>query len=105
MEKAKTLREIESLMDQAREKAVSLIESEARKIMKKYSMPTEFIMAMGSTFFLDKHGKVMEHWEYKYLEKFNEMVNDLDYDLHITGTPMRFTATGAVITDWKTRKE
>ena len=97
MQKAKTLKQIESLMEQASNLAIKLIESEARKILKQHPNLDTFIMAMGSAFFNDNNGPV---YELKYLNKFEEMVNDLNNDLNICGYPMMFTVDSEVQNDW-----
>ena len=104
MNKKKTLKQIDDLYEQTSELALQLIESEARKLMRSHSNLNEFIMAMGSTFFTDKNDDPIENWLFKYMEPFNDMVNDLDDLFHITGTPMRFTANGPIETKWGKRK-
>jgi hypothetical protein len=100
MNKQQTLKQIEELYESASLLALKLIESEARKLLRNHNSLNEFVMAMGSTFFIDKHGEVVDNWRFKYIEQFTDLINDLDDRFHITGTPMRFTANGPIVTNW-----
>ena len=94
------IKKIDALYDEAANLAVDLIEQEARRVLKKHPRLKEFIMAMGGCVFTDQNGDAVDFWEASYLEDFNNMVNELDERFHITGTPMRFTATSEIVTEW-----
>ncbi len=89
------------------------IEKEARKIMFQHKNLTEFIMAMGTCFFVDKNNNNISlttevyrnysySWEYtyKYFTKLHEIFDEFDDVYKLTGEPMRFTATSKVTNDW-----
>ena len=100
---------------QAAAEARGEIERLARAILRKKAQLHEFVMAMGTWFFTNHAGKVVEH----EVEHYNpvstspyshtprrwvaplwEFIQEWDEDLHLTGDPMRFTAEGPVITEW-----
>lgn len=89
--------------------AIDIIEIEARKLMIKHLILGEFVMAMGSAFFIHKDSEMMIKDEvnriinlnkYKYLHKFEELIDNLNNQFNILGYPMRFTAYGEVINNW-----
>jgi hypothetical protein len=77
-----------------------LIESEARKILSKHPNLNEFVMAMGSAFFLDKQNRVVQLSDKTYLKPFDELVCRLNEICKVCASPMRCTATGKRITNW-----
>ncbi len=97
----------------ARQEALIFVEAEARKILKKRKNLKEFIMAMGTYFFVDKHGNTIDTWESKYInyecrmfnaspsfKKLNDFISEWDEYLKLTGESMRFTSDGIKITNW-----
>jgi hypothetical protein len=95
--------------------AAKFVEIEARKILKTHPNLDEFVMGMGGWFFTRKIGTIGRHRmkvipeesntiydNPKYIEHspLANFLGEWDSDLHITGYPMRFTATGPIRTDW-----
>lgn len=97
--KEKTLKDVEKLYEQAQEIALSLVEKEARKIMRKHTNIKDFVMAMGGWNFWYHDGNEVPH-DLKYLDPLQRIFQEWDDYLGLTGTPMRFTAEGPVRTDW-----
>lgn len=101
----KLLDEIEKLLEQAQVLAQLLIERRARKVLQEHAHLDEFLMGMGAAFFTVK-GKphvslvVGRPPEFNYLVPVWEVIDRLNAQLSITGSPMRFTAYGDVVTDW-----
>ena len=89
MNKKETLKLIDDYFDSASDLAIKLIKSEAEILLRKHSNLKEFVMSMGSSFFIDKNDKIIDNWEFKYIESFNDMINELDEKFHCTGYPMR----------------
>ena len=125
--------EIDNLWNEADDKALDLIEREARKILRDDPNLYEFVMAMGSCFFTAKEGgqydfnnPIFNNEDYyeTYLDnggiiaddhliiqdddfqsEFFAMVDELDEKFHSKGYPIRFTATSKPVHDWgDTRK-
>jgi len=95
--------EIQSHLDKATKLAVDNVEKMAREILAHNPELKEFIMAMGTWFFVDKHGHHIDNAdikEYPALEPLFSFICKWDNELKITGESMRFTAFGPKITDW-----
>lgn len=104
MDKLDTLRKINEFDNIATKMAVDLIESEARKILSSHDDLYEFVMAMGSCFFVDIHKQNISN-NYNQLEdddmvKFFDMVYSLNERWYIMGYPMRFTTDGPKRNEW-----
>ena len=105
-------KEIAKLYAEAEKLALEEVERMARNILAKHKTLDEFIMCMGSWCFSVRDGLKMrtgyiytssdyvDHTDLKYLEPFARFMDQWDEYLKLTGTPMRFTATGKKITDW-----
>lgn len=101
-----------SLYEQASNRAEAILEREARKILRAHKRLDEFVMGMGGWFFTVKigskiNGMIVEeghstilHEPPPYAEKLAEFITDCEKLFSITGTPMRFTANGPVVTEW-----
>lgn len=90
------------------------VERLARDILKKNNSLHEFVMGMGTWFFKDKNGEIIDPYETrmngsfeyytilskKYFKPLADFIGEWNDILKITGEPMRFTATGEKITDW-----
>jgi len=99
---------------EAEDKAAAYVEFLARKILAENPELQEFVMAMGTYFFIDRAGETVDTEEqymgpdYRYyiqdsdtvFAELNEFISEWDQHLKITGDAMRFTATGPVITNW-----
>lgn len=77
-----------------------LIEREAREILRKHPALVEFVMAMGTCMFKDKHNVIVDLEGKQYLKEFSELVGELNDACMVCGNPMRFTVDGPVVTDW-----
>lgn len=88
------------------EMALTLIETRARKILAAHSNLDEFVMGMGGWLFTKKDSEDNISDVYReripaYAKPFLEMMDEFnDIELKVTGEPMRFTATGAVVKMW-----
>lgn len=100
--KRQALKEIENHINTAYNLAVEMVEQKARKLLKMHPILHEFTMAMGLAFFNDKMGNAIEPESKNYLQQFDDLIHTLedDFNLKVTGEPMRFTADGPKITEW-----
>jgi len=86
---------------------------EARKIMTKHPHLVEFLMAMGTYYFIDKTGEIVsttqEHYangnytqrdSRSYFKNLNNFFLELDETLKLSGEGIRFKLTGKIVTDW-----
>ena len=91
------MKRIRKKIQEADSLALDLIESRARNILKEHPNLHEFVMGMGCAFFTD-----MEKCPTypKYGNPVFEIITEFDNILHLTGNPMRFTATGDKLTNW-----
>lgn len=85
--------------------ALAEVERMAREIMRKHPSLREFVMAMGVWFFTQqqRHGRPdrkVDEQDVRHLAGLGRFIDSWDRVLHLTGTPMRFTVDGPVITDW-----
>lgn len=89
---------IDIMLRQASELAIQEVERIARRILKQNRNLIEFVMAMGCwCFWTNEEPLDNEDSRFKELAEFMAEYND---KLKLTGTPMRFTATGPVETNW-----
>lgn len=106
-------RMISKLFTQAEKLALAEVKQRAREILRTHPSLDEFVMGMGSWSFTirdstkmcnDKRilsaGDNVDDNDLKYLRPFARFIDEWDPYLHLTGTPMRFTATGKKVTDW-----
>lgn len=94
--------EVGELLDLATDKALAHVEKLARRILRRNKRLDYFLMAMGDAFFTVK-GKEDDNLgldERKAFKELHEFIEEFDDFLGLTGTPMMFTATGPVVTDW-----
>ncbi len=95
------------------DKYIEEIEIIAREILKNHSRLDEFVMANGQIFFTVKsenlyqndpcsHGgfAALDLDRYAYMSELKNLIDDNDYQFHMTGDSMRFTANGKKITNW-----
>lgn len=85
--------------------AMEELERLATKILLSKNATRSFCMAMGEAFFMNKEGEPMWFSDHKYLHPVGDLIDELNRDLNLTGTPLKLTidpATGAVqrATDW-----
>lgn len=109
---APTPTDIKQFFEHAETAALTLIEQRAREILKKRPTLKEFVMGMGSAQFTLKkpmpYGDCLKvdsfaAWDDafpRYLKPVFDIINEWDCVLKLTGTPMRFTATGPKVADW-----
>lgn len=88
------------LFQRAERLALQEVERRARKILAEHPVLDEFVMAMGTAFFNTKDGRIVTNDDLKYLAPVFDWIDEWDSELHLTGTPMRFTAKGKMVTDW-----
>jgi hypothetical protein len=89
---------IERLHAKASEIASSEVIRLARKILRSDKTLDEFVMGMGTWFFVDRYGR---SWgELPQFKELKDFINKWDKDIRITGEPMRFTADGDIIRNW-----
>ena len=102
MRKTPAQKEIDRLYDQTVNAALAEVERIARKILVEHPVLDEFIMGMGTWSFTSRRDKGMS-WTYPdktYMKPMDDFICEWDEYLRLTGTPMRFTATGKVKTEW-----
>jgi len=95
------MKDIEFHFHKAESIALALLEQRARKILSRHTNLSEFVMCMGSAFFVNRHGEIIHLSDApKYCNPVIAILDEWDRYLHLTGTSMRFTATGSVVTEW-----
>lgn len=83
-------------------KADAIVAAMARKILVEHPHLDEFIMGMGICHFTVK-GQEYESVgteDFAYMKPLDDFICEWDEYLKMTGTPMRFTATGPLRSDW-----
>ena len=96
--------EIRNLYETAAELALGEVQRLARKILAEHHCLDEFVMAMGMAIFTLKDKDVRDAnlhlHERAYFKPLEDLLNEWDEVLKLTGEPMRFRATGPKITEW-----
>lgn len=90
---------VNQLYEKAVEEALRQVEAEARRILRRNQSMHEFVMAMGTFFFVTKKGDHCRDDDPRF-DELSDFIGKWDNYLKLTGTPMRFTAYGPTITDW-----
>ncbi len=93
-------KEIETLLNRAGNLALAELERRARKILAAHPNLDEFIMGMGCAIFTTKEDENLGTEERAYMKPVERFLVRWDNELKLTGEPMRFTATGPVVTNW-----
>ncbi len=93
-------KEMETLINRAFDLGIDEIERRARKILAGHPNLVEFVMAMGGAIFTTKDNQTLGTNEREYMKPVENFINEWDHSLHLTGHPMRFTATGPVVNEW-----
>lgn len=106
-------KDFQKRLDAVRNDAIHEVIVEARKIMAKHPHLVEFLMAMGTYYFIDNRGEIVstldEHRangnyvmrdSKAYFKKLNDFINEWDEILKLTGEGMRFKLIGKIVTDW-----
>ena len=97
----RTARSVQRHYLQAVDLALIEVERLARKILADHPNLNEFVMAGGDFMFTTKEGDdSFDPYVVAYTKSFTHFMGEWDNVLKLTGTPMRFTATGKKITDW-----
>ena len=92
---------INAYLRKATSVGLNAIEKTARKILSQHSNLEWFMMAMGTAFFIDKNGTMYNSlYSEEYMNPLYDFLNQFDSILHLSGNPMKFTATGGKITNW-----
>lgn len=110
------LKKAQDHLDTASNLALNVIEYKARAILKRNPRLKEFLMAMGTWYFINQKNEVVspeiEHLEmrdreihYSYVIKpwampVARIIDAYNSQLKLTGEPIRFTADGPVVRDW-----
>lgn len=87
----------------AEKAALAVVEEKARRILGRQKHLDEFVMGMGTYFFTTKKGETVDDDldnTPKWLEGLANFIDEWDGALHLTGTSMRFTRYGPVVTEW-----
>lgn len=93
-------RQIQGHLDAATNLALAELERLARKILAKHHNLDEFFMGMGEVVFSTKDGQNFWPEDRRYTKPVARFLFNWDRILYLTGHPMRFTATGPVVTEW-----
>ncbi len=107
-------KDIENHYYKAYQLGINEVERLARRILREHPNLKEFVMAMGTYFFNDKNGNIVDtltqkmnksyqyYYEdtYKYFQPLNSFIAEWDEYLKLTGHAMRFTKDSQVRTDW-----
>jgi hypothetical protein len=91
--------DITKYLNQAEAIALKILEQKARKILIEHPNLHEFVMGMGTWFFIDKNKNHFTEQEVAYLIPFERFILKYDNDLKLTGNLMRFTAKGKIVRD------
>jgi hypothetical protein len=95
---------IENHIHRARQIAIRKVRNLARKILRNNRGElNEFLMAMGSWFFVTHKGECVYAYELEHIEGIEELTDFIDYwdgDLKLTGEGIRFTWDGEIVTNW-----
>lgn len=97
--KAAGPRELARLYDAAQKTALNMLEARARAILRKHRNLREFVMGMGGWGFWTTDDEPLDN-ETGYLKPVRDLIEQWDDALGLTGTPLRFTADGPVMTEW-----
>jgi len=83
-------------------KSIKIVKKEALKVLRKDNKLVEFVMGMGSFFFVDKKGEIISSDDPggKHFEKLTKFIYEWDEVLKITGDAMRFKKDGKITTSW-----
>lgn len=92
-------REIRAKLNQVGELALDEIEEQARAILRAHSNLSEYVQGMGTEFFTDRAGNVVELSSFGYMQPLRNFIEEYSA-LNLSGVPMRFTAHGAKLTLW-----
>jgi hypothetical protein len=96
----KTATRIDALLDQATREALTLIESEARRILRARNPAKSFCMAMGEAFFEDAQGAILTD-DHACVNSFYTFLYEYDRYLRLTGVPMKIDGPDAPrLSDW-----
>jgi hypothetical protein len=98
---------IDAKIQEARILAIKEVERLARGILRSDASLTEFVMGMGMASFneVDGNGLILGAGTFSessstLAEELDSFLNDYDKHFGLTGTPMRFTKDGPVVTNW-----
>jgi hypothetical protein len=73
----------------------------ARAVLRRHPELNEFVKAMGLWVFTDSEDDaLLNSDDDPRFAAVTEIINEWDHSLHLTGTPVRFTARGPAVTDW-----
>lgn len=90
---------IEAHYDKACAIAEKEVERLARAILKRHPSLKEFVMGMGIWGFWDKNDNSVDADD-RRVRSLARFISKWDRFLYLSGSPMRFTADGPVVTYW-----
>lgn len=106
-------KQVKEHYNKAVEIALENVEKMARNILRRHKHIDYFVMAMGTYYFVDKNGNIVDthtevyrnggysHDDAKaYFKPLNDFIGRWNEYLKLTGNPMKLTAKGKIITDW-----
>lgn len=101
-----TVDDVQHSYDKAVKAALYIVEKRARAVLTEYPALHEFYMAMGVYGFRGANDSdnewfiVHDRWTNTSCKALDDFISEWDEYLKLTGTPMRFTATGPVVRQW-----
>jgi flavodoxin len=88
---------LEQQYNAAEETALEIVEEIGRHIIRENDLE-EFVMGMGTWCFYSEDGQIDD--DDPMIDEMKNFISEWDNYLHLTGSLMRFTADGPVITNW-----
>jgi hypothetical protein len=85
---------LEKKYNEADELALEIVEDMARHILRKHLNMEEFVMGMGTAFFADENGGLLDGekpYTKRYMKKLFDFIDEWDEFFKLTGTPMRIS--------------
>jgi hypothetical protein len=93
--------EIQKQFDRIGDAVEAEVRRRARAVLRRCPELNEFVKAMGLWVFTDHEGDSLLDFDGDpRFAAVAEIICEWDHSLHLTGTPVRFTARGPVVTDW-----
>lgn len=102
MKQTKPREELSQIFELARQKALDIVISEARDILKSNDNLGEFVLAMGEFFFTLKNSEDNYNPDPEPPKVFSltSFIHTYDRAFHLTGEGIRFSKDGPLRYDW-----
>lgn len=98
MDNEATLRKLFHEADQLAER---ILIAKARATMRRAPTLTEFVIGMGTWFFVDRDGAYLDgDCSLVCVQRFADFIDRWNPHFYLTGGAMRFTVDGPVVRDW-----